>query len=66
MLWALKRTDGSFKYPKQKFKLMGKEIMAILGKENLLIWPYGGQSLRFLSSPFEPALKTMFGHYIIV
>ena len=43
MLWVLKRTsqwDGSFEHPKRLFKLMGKEIKAILGAQIILIWAY--------------------------
>ena len=30
--------DGSFVHPKHIFKLMGKEINANLGAQNILIW----------------------------
>ena len=42
MLWVLKRTgDGSFEHPKHMFKLIGKEINAILGAQTILmIWTY--------------------------
>ena len=32
--------DGSFEHPKQMFKLMGKEINAILGAQTILIWTH--------------------------
>ena len=32
--------DGSIEHPKHKFKLMGKEINAILGAQMILIWTY--------------------------
>ena len=33
--------DGSFEHPKYMFKLIGKEINAILGAQTILIWTYG-------------------------
>ena len=33
--------DGYFEHPKHMFKLMGKEINAILGAQTILIWTYG-------------------------
>ena len=32
--------DGSFEHPKHMFKLMDKEINAILGAQTILIWTY--------------------------
>ena len=32
--------DGSFEHPNHMFKLMGKEIYAILGAQTILIWTY--------------------------
>ena len=32
--------DGSFEHPKHMFKLMAKEINAILGAQTILIWTY--------------------------
>ena len=32
--------DGSFEHPKHMFKLIGKEINAILAAKNILIWTY--------------------------
>ena len=32
--------DGSFEHPKHMFKLMGKEINAILGAQTILIWTF--------------------------
>ena len=40
MLWVLKRTV-SFDHSKHMFKLMGKEINAILGAQTIFIWTYG-------------------------
>ena len=36
----LSQWDGSFEHPKHMFKLMGKEINAILGGQTILIWTY--------------------------
>ena len=43
VLWVLKRTvsmTGSFEHPKLLFKLIGKEINAILGAQTILNWNY--------------------------
>ena len=42
MLWVLKRmfSMSSFEHPKHMFKLMGKEINAILGVRAILIWTH--------------------------
>ena len=32
--------DGSFEHPKHMFKLIGKEINAIVGAQTILIWTY--------------------------
>ena len=32
--------DGSYEHQKHMFKLMGKEINAILGAQTILIWTY--------------------------
>ena len=52
MLWVLKRTvsDDSFEHPKHMFKLMDKEINAILGAQTILIWTY--VVVIFLSNSF--------------
>ena len=33
--------EGSFQHPKHMFKLISKEINAILGAQTILIWTYG-------------------------
>ena len=38
MLWVLKRTVSM--HPKHRFKLIGKEINAILGAQTIHIWTY--------------------------
>ena len=32
--------DGPFEHPKHMFKLIGKEINAILGAQTILVWTY--------------------------
>ena len=44
MLRVLKRTI-SFEHPKHMFKLVGKEINAILGAQTILIWTYVQKAL---------------------
>ena len=40
MLWVLKKNNGSFEHPKHMFKLMGKEMNAILGAQIILTWTH--------------------------
>ena len=34
------QSDGSFEHPKHTFKLIGKEINAVLGAQTILVWNY--------------------------
>ena len=45
MFWVLK---SSFGHPKHMFKLIGKEINAILGSQTSLIWTYVDALRRLL------------------
>ena len=47
------RWDGSFKHPKHMFKLMGKEIIAILGAQTILIWTY----VKYINLIYNQASK---------
>ena len=50
MLWVLKEPsqwDGSFEHPKDMFKLMGKEMNALLDAQTILIWTYDKCALLF-------------------
>ena len=42
--------ESSFEHQKHMFKLMGKEISAILGAPTILIWTYAAQSASDLLS----------------
>ena len=48
--------DGSFEHPKHMFKLMGKDINAILGEQTILIWTYVcyGLDRHKLSDTLQP------------
>ena len=56
MLWVLKRTVSMrrfFEHTKHMFKLMGKEINAILSAQTILIWTYefGNKNVRMPLGP---------------
>ena len=52
------KNDGSFEHPKHMFKLMGKEINAILGAQTILIWIYvPSQDLGYNHIDEQPWLR---------
>ena len=53
--------EGSFEHTKHMFKLMCKEINAILGAQTILIWTYVTSSVLPLSDTFKAAVIICLG-----